>query len=135
VPNAGAQDTGCDIAQGTGGVGLDFLGQESFPRNRATFRGTGFPTTATPTAIVIRSDALDPAGPVVFGDGLRCIGAPVVRLAATFATGGTSTHVLGHGVGAGPGAFYYQLWFRNSPVTFCDPAAAFNLSSGRSITW
>jgi len=89
-----------------------------------------------PTAIVIRSDALDPAAPVAFGDGLRCVAAsPLVRLAATTAAGGASTHTFGHGAVAGSGTFYYQLWFRNTPIMFCDPTAAFNLSSGRTLTW
>jgi len=133
--NPGNPDSGCDIAQGTGGVRLDLQTQQTSPQNRTTVTGTGFPVAGAPTAIVIRADGLDPAGPVVFGDGLRCIGTSIVRLAATFASGGTSTHVFGHGAGAGPGTFYYQLWFRNTPIMYCDPGAAFNLSNGRTMTW
>jgi len=58
-----------------------------------------------------------------------------VRLATGNALGGVSSHVIGHGAMAGPGTFAYQIWFRNTPSTFCDPFAAFNLSSGRQITW
>ena len=133
--NPGDPGSGCDIQQGTGGVGLCVLAQESTPDNRVTMSGTGFPTTQSPTSIVIRSPNLDAATPVIFGDGLRCLGTPLVRLAATFASGGVSTHTFGHGTGAGPGTFYYQLWFRNTPVMYCDPAAAFNLSNGRSLDW
>jgi len=28
-----------------------------------------------------------------------------------------------------------QLWFRNTPIMFCDPAAAFNLSNGKVLAW
>ena len=35
---------------------------------------------------------------------------------------------------AGPGTFYYQLWYRNTPSSYCTPAA-FNLSSGRTLVW
>jgi hypothetical protein len=133
--NPGAPDTGCDIQQGTGGVGLDLLSQETTPQNRVTWSGTGFPTTSTPASVVIRANELDPGAPVVFGDGLRCIGTPVVRLGAAFAVGGTATFTHGHGSMAGAGTFYYQLWFRNSPVMYCDPTAAFNLSNGRMLTW
>jgi FG-GAP repeat len=133
--NAGLPETGCDIQQGTGGVGLALVAQQTTPQNRVTWQGTGFPTTATPTSIVIRAASLDSASPVVFGDGIRCIGTPLVRLAATFASGGTAIHTHGHGTAAGSGDFYYQLWFRNQPIMYCDPAAAYNLSNGRILTW
>jgi len=133
--NPGFPDTGCEIQQGTGGVRLDVLRQETAPQNRATLVGVGYPPTSTPTAIVIRAPLLDPLTPVVFGDGLRCVGTPIVRLAATFAAAGRSTHTFGHGAMAPVGQSFYQLWFRNTPVMFCDSSAAFNLSSGRIIVW
>jgi hypothetical protein len=133
--NPGSPDTGCDIQQGTGGVGLDVVNQENSPANRVTWNGTGFPPASTPTSIVIRATSLDGGSPIVFGDGLRCVGVPIVRLGAAFASGGTATHVHGHSPLAGTGDFYYQLWFRNTPVMFCDPAAAFNLSNGRILNW
>jgi hypothetical protein len=133
--NPGAPDTGCDIQQGTGGVGLNLVAQETSPLNRVTWSGSGFPAMSTPTSIVIRAAGLDSAAPVVFGDGLRCVGTPLVRLGAAFAIGGTSVQTHGHGAMAGTGAFRYQLWFRNTPVMFCDPAAAFNLSNGRTLVW
>jgi len=132
--NAGDPGSGCDIVQGTGGVSLCLVSQLTTPDNRATVQGTGFPKTASPTSIVIRATGLDGTSPVVFGDGLRCIGTPLVRLAATFASGGVATHTFGHGSSAGAGKFYYQLWFRNTPVMFCTPAA-FNLSNGRILDW
>ena len=130
--NAGVGGAGCDLPQGTGGVLLELVEQDQ-GTSRATFQGTGFPTSSTPTAIVIRAESLEPL-PVPFGDGLRCISTPVVRLAATFATGGSSTHAFTHGVMAGPGTFFYQLWFRSSPAMFCTPDA-FNLSNGQILNW
>jgi hypothetical protein len=133
--NAGDPDSGCDIPQATGGVRLDVLAQSTSP-NGATLSGTGFNASGNPVAVVIRSNALDQARPVVFGDGLRCVStALLVRLAAEPAVGGLSTHAFGHGAMAGAGTFHYQLWFRSTPSTFCDAGAAFNLSSGRSLTW
>ena len=132
--NPGLPDSGCEIAQTTGGVQLSLVGQSTALPNRATVSGTGFPAASTPTAIVIRGTALDPAAPVVFGDGIRCVGTPLVRLAGTFALSGTSVHTFGHGTMAGAGDFYYQLWFRNTPAMYCTPDA-FNLSNGRSLTW
>jgi hypothetical protein len=130
--NAGDPDAGCDIPQATGGVSLDVLAQTTSP-NGATLSGSGFSTMGSPTAIVLRSPALDAGSPVVFGDGLRCVAAAgLVRLAASTASGGVSVHEFGHGAGAG--AFYYQLWLRSTPSAFCTPAA-FNLSNGRRMIW
>ncbi len=57
-----------------------------------------------------------------------------MRLAATFASGGTALHTFGHGTMAGAGTFYYQLWFRNTPSMFCT-LDAFNLSNGQTLEW
>lgn len=133
--NPGWADTGCDLPQGTGGVKLEVLARSVSPSNRATFLGTGFPPATTPSATLIRSSMLDPAGAVVFGDGLRCIGIPLARVGAGIAVGGSATYTSGHGAMAGPGTFYYQLHLRSTPVMFCDPLAAFNLSNGQSVTW
>jgi len=130
--NGGLGDRGCDIQQGTGGVKLSVVRRETTPANRLTLRGSGFPATATPTSIVIRGTS---AGEIVFGDGLLCTGGPVVRLAATFAGGGNAIHTFGHGAMAGAGGFFYQAWFRNTPIMFCDPTAAFNLSNGLLLSW
>ena len=134
--NAGAPDSGCDIPQGTGGVALSVLSQTTSP-NGATLQGAGYSPMGAPTAIVIRSSLPNLATPVVFGDGIRCIddASGLVRLAASNAMGGVSTHTFGNGALAGSGTKNYQLWFRSTPSTFCDAMAAFNLSNGRSLTW
>jgi hypothetical protein len=129
----GNPDSGCEIAQTTGGVKLDLVAQDTAPSNGVTMVGTGFPTAQLPAAVVIRARTIEPS-PVTFGDGLRCIGTPVVRLGGVVAFGGTSMHSFGHGTGAGSGDFYYQLWFRNTPGMFCTPGA-FNLSNGRLLSW
>jgi hypothetical protein len=132
--NAGNPDAGCDIAQGTGGVALVAVAQQTSPENRATLSSSGYAVMGNPTAVLLRSPGLDASSPVVFGDGVRCIGVPVVRLGVTFANNGVATSPLGHGAMAGPGAFYYQLWLRNNPAMFCTPES-FNMSQGRVLTW
>jgi hypothetical protein len=132
--NAGDPDAGCDIAQSTGGVTLWAAAQDTQLRT-ATLQTTGFPAASAPGVILLRSPAVDPAAPVVFGDGLRCVGAAASHMAAALAAGGMSTHPIVHEPGAGPGTYYYQAWFRNEPMSFCDPLAAFNLSSGRVLVW
>jgi hypothetical protein len=138
--NYGQIDAGCDSPippmQGggtTGGVRLDIVAQSFLP-NRVTVTATGYPTGSTPGAVVIRASQLNSAAPVAFGDGVRCIGVPLVRLGAAAAAAGVSTHTFGHGAMAGTGAFYYQAWFRSTPASYCTPDA-FNLSNGRIITW
>jgi hypothetical protein len=140
--NPGNQGSGCDspipAGQGgatTGGIRLDLVAQQTTPQNRATFSGSGFPSGSAPLALVIRGEGLHSATPVVFGDGLKCVASPLVRLAATAASAGTSTHTFGNGSMAGAGWKYYQLWFRSLPASFCDPLAAFNLSNGVSLVW
>ena len=132
--NPGGPGTGCDLPQGTGGVALGVVAQQTAPINRVTLAGSGF-SSSQPAALVLRSSSLATGGPSPFGDGLLCIGAPVARLAATFASGGASTHVLGHSPMAGAGVSYYQLFFRSQPAAFCDPAAAFNLSNASALVW
>jgi hypothetical protein len=132
--NPGLPSAGCDNAQGTGGVRLRVLSQ-SFSPNAATLRGEGFPPGASPTALVIRAPGIA-GSQAPFGDGLLCLdtSAGLVRLAATTAVGGLSTHVFGHGAAAGTGAFSYQLWYRNTPASFCT-ADAFNTSSLEWLLW
>jgi hypothetical protein len=133
--NPGYAHTGCDLPPATGGVGFVLLAQRSSPANRATLCGTGYPPMGTPTTLVIRAAGLDAASPVVFGDGLRCISVPLVRLTATTAAAGSALHTFGHGAMAGAGTFFYQTWFRSTPIMYCDPLAAFSLSSGVELGW
>jgi hypothetical protein len=137
----GFADTGCDVpipaGQGggtTGGVQLELAAQTYVPANRATLSASGFPAGSMPTGVVLRSQNLEP-NPVLFGDGLRCVGVPAVRLGTSTAIGGNSVHTFGHGSMVGGGLFNYQLWFRSTPASYCDPTAAFNLSNGRRIAW
>lgn len=132
--NHGAPGFGCDNAQSTGGVRLQVVDQTVGPQNRATLQGLGFPTSGAPGVVLIRSNTFEVTS-VPFGDGIRCVGSlGLVRLGASVARDGTSTHVFGHGAKL-PGTYFYQAWYRNTPAAFCDPSAAFNLSSGNSLIW
>lgn len=146
---SGAPESGCDTPvpamQGggtTGGVRLLPLRWETAPENRATMLAYGFPTGSSPAGVLMRNTGVDPSSPVVFGDGLRCVDVAsspgsFTRLGASVAAGGSSIHTFGHGGGAmgGSGTFYYQLWFRSSPASYCNPAAAFGLSNGQILFW
>ena len=130
--NPGDDNAGCDLPQGTGGVTLEVALRESQPEHRALLVGSGFPADQRPTSIVIRA-ADKEADPVVFGDGIRCVGTPVVRFAAAFAKNGSVRHVVGHNPEIRPGDFHYQLWFRSEGDFWSS--GAFNLSSGVTVPW
>jgi hypothetical protein len=145
--NPGLPNTGCDtpipgMAGGglTGGVGLVATTQVFTPQNRATLTASGFPVASTPAGVVMRNNGIDPGSPVVFGDGLRCVDTAAspttfTRIGAAAAAGGTSQHTFGHGAMAGVGTFFYQLWFRSTPQSYCDPVEAFSLSNGVTLDW
>ncbi len=75
-----------------------------------------------------------------FGDGLRCAGGAVVRLAVKSNSSGASQLPqageprlsLTGGVLA-PGERTYQAWYRDA-ATFCAPAT-FNLTNGWRVEW
>jgi hypothetical protein len=132
--NGGAPGAGCDNAQATGGVELDVspFSPDGSGGGTATLVGSGFPPATTPTVVAIRSPN-EAVPPVPFGDGLLCIGtAGLARVGSTLASGGASSIALNHGAGAGD--FFYQLWYRNNPATFCQPEA-YNLSNGYRLVW
>lgn len=76
-----------------------------------------------------------------FGDGRRCAGGSVIRIATRLASGNTVSYpspgdeavsVRGALPGSG-GLRVYQAWYRNS-VAFCT-ADTFNLSNGLAVEW
>jgi len=77
----------------------------------------------------------------VFGDGLRCAGGTVQRLATKPAAGGAAAYpgALDPPIsvrGALPpsgGTRHYQAWYRNA-ADFCTPST-FNLSNGWTVDW
>jgi hypothetical protein len=133
--NGGNGDGGCDNSQGTGGVqiAIQNFAPDGAGGGTAEITGSGYPSGGQPLVTLLRSPAVqDP--PVVFGDGLRCLAsAGLVRVNRTLASGGASLNPVVHDAGAG--LFHYQLWYRNTPLSFCDPLAAFNLSNGVSVPW
>jgi len=125
---AGFNGEGCKNPTGDG-VLLSATG--STLTSDVVFHGTGFPPPGTPAALVIRSPSRQ--GAALFGDGLLCLQAPVVRMGSRFASGGSVSVPIGHGAGAG--VFHYQMWYRSLPLGFCDPSAGFNLSNGMTLVW
>lgn len=128
--NPGHPESGCATANGEG-VELQVVDQDPLA-GRATLSGRGFDATSTSPAIVVRSATHGVSQRSAFGDGVRCVGAPVTRMGAAPAAAGVSMHDIGHGTSTG--TYAYQLWFRSTPGPFCT-SASFNLSNGRTLTW
>lgn len=76
---------------------------------------------------------------VVFGDGLRCAGGSVVRLAIVMNVLGASTLPLAGdqmselGQVTAPGRRVYQAWYRDA-ATYCT-SAGWNLTNGLLVDW
>jgi len=76
-----------------------------------------------------------------FGDGLRCAGGTVVRLATKVAASNLATYPTGldqpvsvrGAVPPGGGVRTYQAWYRNA-ANYCTPST-FNLSNGWQVSW
>ncbi len=76
----------------------------------------------------------------VFGDGLRCAGGSVIRLATRLNVSGACGYPLAGdppvsqvGQVAAPGMRLYQVWYRNA-AAFCT-SGTFNLTNAMTVTW
>lgn len=135
APGAGE---GCRHSFGVGGR-LARAGTASISADSIQLHGTGMPNSS---ALYFQGSVRQNGGMgTVFGDGLRCAGGAVIRLATRTNVAGASVHpslplapsIAAQG-GVAPGdTRHYQVWFRNS-ASFCS-SATFNLTNGVSITW
>lgn len=77
-----------------------------------------------------------------FGDGLRCVGGTVIRVATRTTSNGavfypdTGEAAITQRVPVtGPGYIsYFQAWYRNADPTFCT-SATYNLTNATGVTW
>jgi hypothetical protein len=144
--NPGNDDSGCDNAQGTGGARLTYIHGTYDPVTRTVdLIGTGFNPAAAVSIVPVRSTATHSA--VVFGDGITCLVPPVQRLKNYFGFAVNGTWPGPSSSWPSPagapqlwqpnlsGTYYYQLFYRNTPGTYCDGMSWFNWSNGLSLTW
>jgi len=136
APGAG---TGCVNSTGAGAA-LEAEGFASLVCD--TLKLTGVQMPGPSTAIYLQGSATLPA--TIFGDGLRCIGSTLTRLAVVTNVGGSS-HIPGAGtpgvsilgsIGA-PGTFYYQTYYRDPDLAFCaaPPGNSFNITNAVEVVW
>jgi len=124
---------------GVNGARLEGLGTPSLSQDTFFLRAQRLPPTTTALFFQGTSAVAGGSG-AAFGDGLRCVGGTVTRLATKQASNSQAEYpvspeqpisVLG-GVTT-PGSRFYQVWYRNS-ANFCTPAT-FNLSNGWRVEW
>jgi hypothetical protein len=131
---------GCrNSVNGVNGGRLEGLGTPSLTQDTFFLRALRLPTS-TPALFIQGTQPIAGGAGYAFGDGLRCAGGSVLRIATRGATSGqveypvageSSISVLG--AITGPGTRYYQAWYRNS-ANFCTPAT-FNLTNGWQVDW
>jgi hypothetical protein len=141
--NTGASGHGCANSVNPSGA---LLGSTGFVEpdpvtgtDSVVLHGSGMPATAT---VVYLKGANTNVNGAIYGDGLRCVTGPFVRLAVKINVGGSSRFPEpgdpslsargGTPYGSGLSA-YYQAYYRN-PQSFCTPAT-FNITNGVRIDW
>jgi hypothetical protein len=138
VPH-GAAGNGCPNDVNPNGANLAVTGVASLTADTLVLQGTGMNNGA---CVYIQGDLQQNGGlGTVFGDGLSCVAGTVVRFPIKINSGGASQYpALGDtaisvaGSIGGPGARYYQGWYRSAAPGFC-PAATFNLTNGLTVQW
>lgn len=133
---------GCETSFATGGGRLEAGGLPSVASDSLEFVANGLPPAGT--AILFQGTSTLGASSlgVVFGDGLRCAGGSVTRLASHAVVSGSAS--FGASVGDAPlsalgaippsgGVRFYQAWFRNA-ASFCT-ASTFNLTHALEVVW
>lgn len=131
-------NAGCLNSFGTGGT-LRASGIASIGCDNITLSSAGLPPSTSALFFQGTTQANGGAGSA-FGDGLRCAGGSVIRLATQSTVAGAASYptsgqpsVSVRGLVTTPGTRTYQTWYRNS-ATFCQPEG-FNLTNGVELTW
>ena len=142
--NFGTCRRGCENSGSTGGAKLRFSGA-LFP-DSAVLTCDG--TLPTALSIVLQGNSLL-ANPVVFGDGVRCVGGSLKRLYVKNAVGGivsapaagdnsisAQSALLGDVITPGS-TRGYQIYYRDPNLAFCaSPTGnSWNVSNGVILTW
>ncbi len=136
--SASGSGAGCLNSFGLGGR-LAASGTASVVADSLVLAGTRMPNSS---ALYFQGTSQQSGGAgSAFGDGLRCAGGVVVRLATKSNIGGASQYpgvsdpsisVRGLVPPSG-GTRVYQCWYRNA-ANFCT-ASTFNLTNGIEVTW
>ena len=130
---------GCLSSLGTGGK-LRAIGAATVGSDTIKLQGSQVPNG--PGLYFQGTVQLNAGNGVVFGDGLRCAGGSIIRLAVISGVANASQYprigidqpVSVQGFCAPGDVRHYQLWYRDSDPVFCS-AAVFNLTNALTLTW
>jgi hypothetical protein len=137
--NAGASGNGCATSFNPAGGHLGARGNPSVSSDSIRLEASGLSSSVV--TFFQGTQRVGGGAGAVFGDGLRCAGGTIVRIAAVLATGGTARYpgpidaslsVRGMLPGTG-GKRTYQVWYRNA-APFCTPAT-FTFTNGLELAW
>lgn len=134
----GLEGRGCPNSVDAHGARLAVNGASDTSADTLLLIGSGMPDSV---ALYFQgTGAVGSGAGSVFGDGLRCAGGTITRIATRFNFGGVSQYpepgdlpVSVSGWIGGPCLRTYQIWYRDA-ATYCT-ASTFNLSNGRVVTW
>jgi hypothetical protein len=145
--NFGSLGHGCASSVNASGALLESFGHTSVDPVLATdtvvLAGFGMPSSAT--SVFLQGASVIAHG-VVFGDGVRCAGGMLVRLAVKVCSGGaahfpeTGDLSLSQRGGVVPGSGAtreYQTYYRNPDRAFCPPPLGntWNVTNGITLVW
>jgi hypothetical protein len=132
--NSGSAGNGCASSINPNGANLASTGTPTLANDTLVLHGSGMPNSS---CLYFQGTTQISSA---FGDGLRCAGGTVIRLATKTNVGGSSQYpgagnppVSVKGAVTAPGTRAYQTWYRNA-AAFCTPST-FNLTNGLSVTW
>lgn len=132
--NDGSAESGCSNSSGAGAV-LDGAGSNSVQLDDLLFTASGL-LPGQPALLFSGHSQVRGGAGVTFGDGLRCAGGQVSRLAVRVPDV-TGTAAWGPGYAAAEGwqsgdSRTFQVWYRDPLGSPCG--GQFNLSNGLSVT-
>lgn len=141
--NNGVAPNGCANSLNPAGANLNATGAATLGAPSVTLTTSG--TGPTSLCIVVQSPARTAAVP--FGDGMRCFGAPFIRMYTGNAVGGTfavppalGPSIPARSAAAGApippmGIRFYQTYYRNPPVFACPSPATFSVTNAFAVQW
>jgi hypothetical protein len=145
--NDGANGAGCANSQ-TGSAGALLTSSGSTAPDSVVLTAQGMLPTAL--CVFLQGDA-QVSGGAVFGDGVRCTGGQLLRLAVRNASGGTASYpdfaggdpsitarCVALGAPIPPNSDrYYQTYYRDPSPSFCSAPQGdtFNISNGQIVHW
>jgi hypothetical protein len=136
--NSGSSGNGCASSVNQNGAHLTGFGVPSISSDSMVLHGSGMPNSSA----LYFQGTLQVAGGAgtLFGDGVRCAGGTVTRLATKLNANGSSSYptsgdlpISVRGANAVGNVRQYQVWYRNA-AAFCTPST-FNMTNGLQVLW